>query len=230
MLQTNRKQLQTEKSKLRAEKRKLQQSIKMNDVIQFNVGGEILMATRASLTRVPSSNLAVLLNGRWEHKFNNEIDGILFLDFDPSLFRHLLDQLRTLKNINTPIFSPPQSSSSRVRRSFELMLQKLNLKSSPASVHDTIVMNIGGQQLLTTRRRLTESKLVTLLSKSSIKLSGSSIKEASVFVDANPYLFHHIIEQLREEQWMKSIHFKIPNFELKNVFSSMFKTFGFLRK
>ncbi|EPS57124.1 hypothetical protein M569_17698, partial [Genlisea aurea] len=63
-------------------------------VIRLNVGGEIIMTTRQTLTKIPKSTLYFMFNGRWEQKLQIDQNGNIFFDFNPIIFRHLIDQLQ----------------------------------------------------------------------------------------------------------------------------------------
>ena len=92
-------QLELDRQILKEEKRILK-SLNNIDVLRINVGGEIITATRQTLTKIHKSILSVLFNGRWEHKLQIDQNGNIFFDFNPILFRHLIDQLQTLDSNN----------------------------------------------------------------------------------------------------------------------------------
>jgi len=46
------------------------------------------------LTRISKSNISMMFNDRWEHELEIDQNGNIFFDFNPILFRHLLDQLQ----------------------------------------------------------------------------------------------------------------------------------------
>src|ERR1700722_486013 len=87
-------QLKIDREKFQNESRIMQNIVERTDVIQLNVGGEQVITSRATLTVIPNSTLAMMFNGRWEHKLSNDREGNIFLDYNPMLFRHLLEQLR----------------------------------------------------------------------------------------------------------------------------------------
>ena len=229
-LTDGRKQLKNDKNKLRTEKNKSKKTTKMVDIIRLNVGGEIIMTTRASLVRIPTSILAVLFNGRWEQKINNDINGNLFLDFNPVLFRHLLERLRTWSNDKTPIFYPPRSSSPSNFRSFEKMLKRLGLSSIQQSSNALIVMNVGGESITTRQKTLTHSKSPKLSSSLTTKFNASHLNDQAIFIDADPQLFRHLIEQLREEKAVNPLDFNTPSEKNRKAFDRMLKIFSLNRK
>ena len=54
-------------------------SIENIDVIRLNVGGEIIMTTRQTLTKIPKSILSIVFNGRWEHKLQIDRKSEIFI-------------------------------------------------------------------------------------------------------------------------------------------------------
>ena len=155
--QNEKKQFKIDKKKLDEEK-KIHSPIGMLDVIRLNVGGETMMTTRDSLTFIPRSVLAKLFNGRWEEKMSHDMDTNIFLDFNPVLFRHLLGQLRQFKRNPSSQFTPPRSSSLFVRQSFNRMLKKLGLYPSQSSSNEMIMINVGGNPILTRQNTFDSSK------------------------------------------------------------------------
>ena len=91
-MKRDKEQLKNDRQKLEEEKKQMQKFVENTDVIRLNVGGEIIMTTRQTLTRVPKSILALMFNCRCEHKLEIDQNGNIFFDLNPILFRHLLDQ------------------------------------------------------------------------------------------------------------------------------------------
>ena len=69
-------------------------TIMKTNVIRLNVSGEVMMNTRDLLTSVTTSTLAKLFNGRWKDRVHYDMERNVSLDLNPTLFRHLLEQLR----------------------------------------------------------------------------------------------------------------------------------------
>ena len=225
---TDKEQLKNNQKKLKEEK-KLPKSIKKTDVIQLNVGGEIMMTTRETLTRVPKSLLFMLFNGRWEHKLHGDPNGIIFLDFNPIIFRHLLDQLQTLNTLNTIHFHPPSEPSLVIP--FQKMLRKLGLHQLLSREKKMITLNVGGQTIinrLTTFRELSDSALYSTIS-SSLNITKFVPDKSDLFVDYNPKVFQHLIDQLREESFKSVCPFD-PSLQKENIFyKNMLADFGICR-
>ncbi len=204
-LKRDREQLEIDQKKL-ADAKKLPNSIENTDIIQLNVGGEIMMTTRETLTRVPKSTLSIMFNGRWEHKLQIDKIGNIFLDFNPILFRHLLDQLQILE---TNKFVPPSKSS--LAEPFKKMLQKLGLNQLLSSEKHIVSFNVGGQ-IITNRQtiftQISNSTLDQIVSSSNTTKFDSI--NSDVFLDYDPKLFRHLISQLREDLSKKICHWKLP--------------------
>jgi hypothetical protein len=124
-LKSGEEQLKIDREKFEEEKKQMQWHIQNTDVIRLNVGGEIMMTTRVTLTRIPSSILSIMFNSRWEQKLNHDQNENIFLNFNPILFRHLFDQLQILDTNNPIPFYPPSQPS--LVQPYKKMLQKLNL-------------------------------------------------------------------------------------------------------
>src|ERR1700722_1138779 len=132
-----------ERQKFEGEKNlMLTNSVGDTNVLKLNIGGQIIMTTRATLTRIPKSTLATMFNGRWEHKFGRDQYGNIFLDFNPVLFGHLLEQLRALDGKSARFHSP---SSPSLVVPFEKMLRKLGLYPPRTSENAVVALNVGGQ-------------------------------------------------------------------------------------
>jgi hypothetical protein len=167
-----------QESKLNEEKK----SIKSTDVIQLNLGDQLIMTTRSTLTRVTDSTLAIMFNGRWDDKLSRDHQGNIYLDFNPILFDHLLEQLRLLENNVSFVIYPPLSPSLVIP--FGKMLRKLSINQLHKP-KDVIELYIGGE-VLTTRQ-----KIFTQI---------SNLTTHHLFVDSDPKLFRQLVNQLREEQ------------------------------
>ena len=227
--QNEKKQFKIDKKKLEGEK-KIHSPIGLIDVIRLNVGGEIMMTTRDSLTFVPRSVLTKLFNGRWEEKISHDMDTNIFLDFNPVLFRHLLEQLRQLKRNPSSQFTPPRSSSLFVRQSFSRMLKKLGLYLSPPPSNEMMMMNAGGNRILTRRKTIDSSKSTSLILQPPGKRIANDVMVNGVFVDTDPWLFRHLLGQLREQKAINHLFFRAPSSETMGSMSRMLKALGLNRK
>ncbi|CAF1229667.1 unnamed protein product [Adineta steineri] len=150
------------------------------DVIQLNVGGELIMTTRSTLTCITNSTLAIIFNDRWENILSRDKHGNIFLDFNPVLFHHLLEQLRLIENNESILFYPPLLSSLIIP--YEKMLRKLGLNQLNKP-NDIIQLNVGGE-ILTTRQKI---------------LNQITNYTTNLFIDSNPYEIRQLVNQLREQ-------------------------------
>ncbi|CAF0933001.1 unnamed protein product [Rotaria sordida] len=90
------KQLAEERRKWDAEKATVERLVaSASPIVNLNVGGETMSTSRATLTVAEGSLLATMFSGKWEDKLMKDTNGRIFLDYDPVLFKFILNQLRT---------------------------------------------------------------------------------------------------------------------------------------
>lgn len=133
-----------------------------------------------------------------------DLEGNIFLDFNPTLFRHLLEQLRQIKRNPSFQFSPPPSSSASAIRSFNRMLKKLGLKERQSTSNEIVLMNIGGDRIITRSETLNFTQAKSLIPK-------TSHKRNEIFVDIDPWLFRYLLGRLREQKTNKLIYVWPPS-------------------
>ena len=196
------------------------------DVIHLNVGGEIIVTTRQSLTSMSTSLLAKLFKGGWKDLETNP-----YLDFNPALFRHLLEQLRQIKTdpSSTP-FTLPRSLSPFAARAFKRMLKALGLDRSLPSTNEIVVMNVGGDRILTRRKSLDSSRSTALILLPSKRRTANDAMRHGVLVDADPWLFRHLLGQLREQRTSHPLYFRAPSAEKTKSMNRMLSYFRLNRK
>jgi len=198
----------------------MQKYLENSEVIQFNVGGEIMFTTRASVLRVADSKMGRILLDKETEKQSIDKDGNKFLDFNPSLFRHLLEQLRLFEDGEAIVFYPPLTPVLTVQ--FNTMLGKLGLKPAPESDDDIFTFNVGDEIIATKRKtlnRVPNSKLSTLLTMNKPADMDPSGKP---FLDYDPTLFRHLLSQLQAGQ---TTDFEAPSEETKAQFNAMLANF-----
>jgi hypothetical protein len=218
---TAREKLRIEQEELDNEKTIMQKYLENSDVIQFNVGGEIMLTSRASLLHVADSKLSKMLLEKSAEKLSVDKDGNTFLDFNPTLFRHLLEQLRLIETGEIATFYPPITPA--LALSFNSMLEKLGLKPTPISDEDIFTFNVGDEIVATQRKtlnRVPNSKLSTLLSMNNPSDMDPSGKP---FLDYDPSLFRHLLSQL---QGGKTTDFEAPSNETQAAYNAMLKNFA----
>lgn len=199
--------------------------IEDSKIISINVGGEVLFTTRGSAQRIATTRLGKLLLETTSEDVSKDKKGNLFLDFNPSLFRHILEQLRLFEDGEAIVFYPPLTSALAVP--FNAMLTKLELKPAPESDDDTFTFNVGDEIVATKRKtlkRVPSSKLSTLLTMN--KPSDMDIN-GRPFLDYDPKLFRHLLTQLQGGQ---TTNFEAPSEETRAAFNVMLKNFGLNKK
>ena len=169
------------------EEKELIRSIDKTDVIHLNVGGEMIATTRQTLTSLPESLFSILFNGRWERRAHIDDDGNIFFDFNPIVFRHLLDQLQLSQD--NSILPPSDPSLVRI---FEKMMKKLRLQRllSTKSNKNILTVNVNGQMITT---RTSEHML-------SPSTHSKFFNKEDVFIDYHPKIFRRFIKFQREKK------------------------------
>jgi hypothetical protein len=227
-LEKEKNQLKIDREQLDEEKQ-IAKSADRTDVFQLNVGGEIITTTRQTLTKIPKSILSLLFYGRWEHKLQRDPEGNIFLDFNPILFHHLLDQLQIIE-INNSIDIYPPSQPSLVEP-FKKMLRKLGLQQSLSSEKNNVItFNVGGQTITTQRTTFTEvsnSTFDTIVPPSKMINFNN---QNDVFVDYDPKLFQDLINQLRKRSFKNITYPELSLHEEKISFKIMLNDLSIYRK
>ncbi len=178
------------------ELKRVQNLLDGRDLIRLNVGGRIIVTCRETLTKLPNSTLANFFNpSSPDRLFANE-DGSYFLDYNPVLFSHLLDQLRVLKTNESVVFRPPLSSSSS--KPFNQMLEDLGLPLPQKSENDVIILNVGGEEIVTSRKTLTGASDANLARIVSNSTEVNRDRLGRPFLDYNPIVFIRYLDNLRE--------------------------------
>lgn len=178
------------------------------------------MTTRSTVTRLSSSFLTTLFNGKWDEQLTTDPDGNIFLDFNPTLVRYLLEQLRMLKDDQSRISYPPKSSHYSTR-TFERMLKKFRISSDKPMSNDLIVLNVGGESMLTRYKTLTQmsqSRLTSLVTE-------TTSQKDIIFIEQEASLFRHLMTQLRETDHIIPRYFKTLSSENKIGFEKLLKSF-----
>ena len=177
-LKKDQEQLEVERQIFNSQK-ELNQVVYESDVIHLNVDGEMIATTRQTLISLPKSLFSILFNGQWEQRLHHDDQENIFLDFNPIVFRHLLDQLQLNEG---KTISPPSDHS--LIRSFEKMMRKLRVEHLLATFDRKILTVDVDGELITTH-----------LSNSS-KLTNKT----HVFIDYHPKVFRHFIKVNRQNK------------------------------
>ena len=203
--------------------------VQKQKVIKINIGGEVLTITRDVLTRVDNSKLASIVNGYCEDVPALDGDGNIFLDYNPTIFRHLLEQLRILNDDEeSPVFYPPHSRL--LVPAFKQMLKELGLEIAPVSDDDIITLNVGGDIFVTRRRvltRMSNSRLAIIVSSYETIDTDAN---GCVFLDYDARLFRHLLSQLRSSTCEKHCTFHAPTPVDAEAFNAMVNDLGLIGK
>ena len=100
-LESKKKEVEEHESALEKEKNQMQSVVADDDIIYLNIGGETMHCSRSTLCQVKGSLLASMFSGRWEDRLKKDKHGNVFLDFNPSCFKVILNYLRA-KRIESP--------------------------------------------------------------------------------------------------------------------------------
>jgi hypothetical protein len=149
-------------------------------IFQLNVGGEFIITTRQTLMKIPQSTLSILFNGQWDDQLSKDQNGNIFLDFNPIVFRHLLDQLQIIETIE--LYPPFQPS----------LIEPFNkIRISTIII---ITFNVGGQNITNQRTTFTQVSNSTF----DTIIPPTKMYKNDVFIDYDPKLFQHLTNQLRK--------------------------------
>lgn len=198
LIQNKEKNIRIAQNQLKNESEFIKDLLNPNDYIRLNVGGQTLVTRRSTLTKIPNSKLARWFNLSSPNPLQMESDRSYFLDFNPTLFSYLLDQLRSLEDITKPVFKLPTSKSSS--KAFRKMLIALELPVPPISKNDHIILSIGGKKIETLREtinKLSDSNLSKQILNAIDKQPGDS---DAIFVDFDPDKFYRLLEQSRTQE------------------------------
>ena len=118
------KEFEMQKQKFESRKQQVDDYLAKNDVLHLNVGGVHICTLRSTLTRIPGTIFHTLL--ATHEKLLLDRDGRIFLDYDPELFRLMLNQLREWSEVKSEeyCFEMP-TTSSYDRQRFRNFLREL---------------------------------------------------------------------------------------------------------
>lgn len=196
-----------------------QKDDKKSKVIKINVGGEIFLFNQNIVTRVSGSKFASMINGNCEDIPALDFDGNIFLDYNPTVFRHFIEQLRIVKDEDTPVFYPPQSRL--LIPAFNQMMEELDLQIAPVSDDDIITLNVRGEIFVTRRRvltRISHSQLAMIVSSYQTIHTDAN---GCVFLDYDARLFRHLLSQLRSSTCETVCKFHAPSTDDAEAFNAM---------
>jgi hypothetical protein len=218
-LEKEEKQLKMDRKQFE-EKKLTPKSVDHTDIFQLNVGGEIIITTRQTLMKIPKSTLSILFNGQWDNQLPKDKNGNIFFDFNPILFRHLLDQLQIIETNNSIQLYPPSQPS--LVKPFNKMIKKLGLQQSLSSEKKNVItFNVGGQKITNQRTTFTQvsnSTFETIMPPTKMMNLNN---ESDGFLDYDPKLFQHLINQLRKGSFKNISNPELSLHEEKISFKKM---------
>ena len=177
-LKKDQEQLEVERQIFNSQK-ELNQVVYESDVIHLNVDGEMIATTRQTLISLPKSLFSILFNGQWEQRLHHDGNRNIFLDFNPIVFRHLLDQLQL--NQGEKISTPSDPS---LIRSFEKMMKKLRVEHL-LSISDRNILSVN-----------VDGQLITAHLSNGLNLTNKT----RIFIDYHPKIVRHFIKFNRENK------------------------------
>lgn len=101
----------------------------MDDVVDLNVGGQLMSTTRAVLCSAEGSLLAGMFSGNFDAGHKRDKDGRIFLDVDPPLFAKLLSHLRLRRIASPECPAPLPQVREEARAEYEMMIKYFGLES-----------------------------------------------------------------------------------------------------
>ena len=120
--------------------------------------GTELFARRDTLTVVKGSRFEALFSGRWENQLLRDSKGTIFIDFDPAIFKKILEYLYMMK-ISEDIPPLPEVATEK-KDMFDTYVDFFKLRSGDAEVapetiatQEALSSSILYPRLLWTRRR-----------------------------------------------------------------------------
>mmetsp|Transcript_24336 Transcript_24336/g.54198 ORF Transcript_24336/g.54198 Transcript_24336/m.54198 type:complete len:326 (-) Transcript_24336:310-1287(-) len=101
----------------------------VHDVVELNVGGQLMSTTRAVLCSAEGSLLAGMFSGNFDGGLKRDRADRIFLDVDPALFARVLSHLR-LRRIASPEFPAPLPQVPEdLRVEYDMMIRYFGLEN-----------------------------------------------------------------------------------------------------
>jgi len=100
-----------------------------DEIIELNVGGQMMSTTRAVLTSAEGSFLAGMFSGNFDAGHKRDKDGRIFLDVDPPLFAKILSFLRLCRLATPDCPAPLPYVAKEVRSEYDMMLKYFGLEA-----------------------------------------------------------------------------------------------------
>jgi len=101
----------------------------IDDVVELNVGGQLMTTTRAVLCSAEGSLLAGMFSGNFDTGLKRDKDNRVFIDVDPPLFAKVLSHLRLRRFASPDCPAPLPHVPEEVRAEYDMMVKYFGLES-----------------------------------------------------------------------------------------------------
>jgi len=107
MMESAERQLETKRQNLeQLERRLFALASDIDDVVELNIGGQLMSTSRSVLRSAEGSLLSGMFSGNFDNGLKRDKEGRIFMDVDPHLFAKILSHLR-LRGIASPDYPAP---------------------------------------------------------------------------------------------------------------------------
>mmetsp|Transcript_32127 Transcript_32127/g.46809 ORF Transcript_32127/g.46809 Transcript_32127/m.46809 type:complete len:559 (+) Transcript_32127:157-1833(+) len=109
-------------------------------LLEINVGGRIITATRSVLTQQKGSMLEATFSGRWEKRLQRDNLGRIFLDMNPDCFQAIIEHLVKMKYSSEPKTKKicQAYSKRKVEGDLSKMMKYFGIKIDQTMDHSTL--------------------------------------------------------------------------------------------
>lgn len=101
----------------------------VSDVVELNVGGQVMSTTRAVLCSAEGSLLAGMFSGNFDNGHKRDREDRIFLDVDPPIFSRILSHLRLRQIASPDCPAPLPHVPEDMRPEYDMMLKYFGLES-----------------------------------------------------------------------------------------------------
>ncbi|CAE8615006.1 unnamed protein product [Polarella glacialis] len=101
----------------------------VDDVVELNVGGQLMSTTRAVLRSAEGSLLAGMFSGNFDSGHKRDKEGRIFLDIDPPLFSKVLSHLRLRRIASPDCPAPLPHIAEELQPEYDMMIKYFGLET-----------------------------------------------------------------------------------------------------
>jgi len=101
----------------------------VGNVVELNVGGQVMTTTRAVLCSAEGSLLAGMFSGSFDAGHKRDKDGRIFMEVDPPIFQRILTYLRLRRMASNDCPAPLPKIPEDWRAEYEMVLKYLGLET-----------------------------------------------------------------------------------------------------